>query len=1178
MAQSDGSIIIDTRIDESGLNNGLNSMKGAVVTGMAAITAAIGAASIAVIALGSEFEMANAAASTLFGDAQVNMSQYQGNMLELSNKTGLAASELGNTMYDALSAGIPASDDMSESLGFLEKNSKLAKAGFTDINTATTATAKVLNSYKMDVAETDKVHKVLMQTQNLGIVTVNELGSVLSNVTPTASAMNVSFEQVGAALSNMTAQGTPAAQATTQLNQLIAELGKSGTIGSEAMMKAAEGTEYAGKSFSQLMKEGVPLNTILDLMSDYALKNNLSMIDMFSSIESGKAALAISGQNSEQFTKNLAAMSTECDVVGEAYDKVTDTFQEKSKKVVNSFKNVGIAAYEKFQEPLKGAMDSAQKSVDSLSKEMSSGKLGESVDKIADGFASLITVATKLASKAIPLIVNGFAFLVDNGEELATILASVAGGMAAFKVTNDYITPTIKSFISAKAAVEAYNVGLVASSLAGQTFNGTLTIGQVAVGVLTGQISLATAAHAAWNAVKLADPIMLVVVAVGTLAAGLAALAIFTDDSSAKLEEQRAVLEEYATEQDKRIEQNKTLQDQYDKQMSADLGQVENTKRLAEELKTLVDANGQVKEGYESRTSFILEQLNTAMGTEYSMIGNMVQGYDELSSSIDNMLVKMRTEAILNTQKKQYEDAVSNMETYTDNVKKAEDNLNTIKQENADKLFELEQKKSEALEMYGDKAAAYYDEDIKAHQDVIDEAQRLYDQENTILQESLAAKSLFEENAILAKEGRDAEIRTRNQADLTTESESILTEYQNRYKSLEIQRDAYLANNNAKSAEQSQKEMDDLVNDGLAKVAQQGINNDEDLNALGGFITAKQAKLNEMYLTDQSTWTEAQKQEAMDLQNSINSNLSTYQGYVDNKVAKAIELTDSLNENSTEEEKAAVIQAREQAYNTLGIYTQNVSDKISKANYLRSEMDNGNKKITQDMVDEAQAQAKKATEEYEKVADNTITALESEKAKAAGIGSNYTSGFINGVKSLSDDVRNAGEWIGGIALQALKDKGVVKSPSRKTRETGGYYGEGFALGIEDKQQDVLDASSTLGELAINAISDVSNDMSNALDDIELIDAFSSQFTSAQIDEILKPLENAVLSSQYQMQASVNGSVQHELLKSAEKNIEQQPLIATLNGVIQSKFILDGREFVAQLAPLISEEIAFKTGR
>ena len=97
-----------------------------------------------------------------------------------------------------------------------------------------------------------------------------------AQVTPTAAAMSVSFEQVGAALATMTAQGTPTAQATTQLNSLFAELGKSGTQAAKALEEATKNTDYAGKSFQDLMAAGVPLNEVLDLMDDYAQDNNKS--------------------------------------------------------------------------------------------------------------------------------------------------------------------------------------------------------------------------------------------------------------------------------------------------------------------------------------------------------------------------------------------------------------------------------------------------------------------------------------------------------------------------------------------------------------------------------------------------------------------------------------------------------------------------------------------------------------------------------------------------------------------------------------------------------------------------------------------------------------------------------------------------------------------------------------
>ena len=310
-----------------------------------AIGAAFVAAGAAAFKFGTDFESAVAKASTLFGDVAVDTENLQSKLLELSDASGVAAADLGNTLYNALSAGIPVTEDMGSALAFLEANTRLAKAGFTDVDTAVTTTAKILNAYKMDVSETEKIHKILMQTQNKGIVTVGELGSVLAQVTPTAAAFGVSFDQVGAAIANMTAQGTPAAQATTQLNSLFAELGKNGTTAANSLAAATEGTEYAGKSFQQLAAEGVPLNKILDLIGDYAEQSGLSMLDMFSSIEAGKAALANAGQNSQAFADALAAMGTEADVVGDAFDKVSGTTAEQFAKILNELKNAAIELF-----------------------------------------------------------------------------------------------------------------------------------------------------------------------------------------------------------------------------------------------------------------------------------------------------------------------------------------------------------------------------------------------------------------------------------------------------------------------------------------------------------------------------------------------------------------------------------------------------------------------------------------------------------------------------------------------------------------------------------------------------------------------------------------------------------------------------------------------------------------
>jgi TP901 family phage tail tape measure protein len=364
---SDGKVVYEVRADDSKLSSDLDKsndtvkkssgkMAGAAKMAGAGIAGALVGAAAASIKFGMEFETSFTKATTLMEGTDVNLEMLEKNMLKLSDSTGVAATELSEGLYSALSAGIPITENAEEALEFLELSTKLAKAGFTDVDTAISATAKTLNAYGLETSEAARIQDVLVSIQNLGITTVDELGGVLSNVTPTAAAMGVSFEQVGAALAEMTAQGTPAAQATTQLNSLMAELGKSGTKASNGLNEALIGTEHAGKSFQELMAEGVPMNEVLDLLGESAEETGLTMLDMFGSIEAGKAALAISGKNSENFAKSLDKMENASGSVDKAFETVSNTSKNKFDKAMNQLKNTAIGLFAAIEPILTTAL------------------------------------------------------------------------------------------------------------------------------------------------------------------------------------------------------------------------------------------------------------------------------------------------------------------------------------------------------------------------------------------------------------------------------------------------------------------------------------------------------------------------------------------------------------------------------------------------------------------------------------------------------------------------------------------------------------------------------------------------------------------------------------------------------------------------------------------------------
>lgn len=109
---------------------------------------------------------------------------------------------------------------------------------------------------------------------------------------------------------------------------------------------------------------------------------------------------------------------------------------------------------------------------------------------------------------------------------------------------------------------------------------------------------------------------------------------------------------------------NKSIEENLGKE----LGQIDYQKQLNDELKTLVDENGRVKEGYEDRVNFILNELNNALGTEMSLVDGVIQGYEDQGEAIDKLLEKKRVEAILNAEYEQYTNAVNNQKKATEEL------------------------------------------------------------------------------------------------------------------------------------------------------------------------------------------------------------------------------------------------------------------------------------------------------------------------------------------------------------------------------------------------------------------------------------------------------------------------------------------------------------------------------
>ena len=180
----------------------------------------------------------------------------------------------------------------------------------------------------------------------------------------------------------------------------------------------------------------------------------------------------------------------------------------KAAKVIVSelVDNLNKLLPKELQAPVKEAVNTIKKSFEN-------GGLKKTIESVKNIVVNLGKAFTNVAKVVLPPLSKAVDFLADNSEVLLGVITSV---YAAFKSYSIISTVT--------ALITTHTAAVTAESLAEAAALNTITLKQIAVGALTGEITLATAAQYAWNLAMNLNPIGIVITAVAALAAGIAAL------------------------------------------------------------------------------------------------------------------------------------------------------------------------------------------------------------------------------------------------------------------------------------------------------------------------------------------------------------------------------------------------------------------------------------------------------------------------------------------------------------------------------------------------------------------------------------------------------------------------------------------------------------------------------
>ncbi len=553
------------------------------------------------------------------------------------------------------------------------------------------------------------------------------------------------------------------------------------------------------------------------------------------------------------------------------------------------------------------------------------------------------------------------------------------------------------------------------------------------------------------------------------------------------------------TEEEKRIEAlNKKIKEQTtarrelaferQKEVESSLREIDNVESLISELNLLVDSNGKVKDGYEERVNFILNEFNSAMGTEYSLVDGIIQKYDELNDTLDLVIAKKRAEVILGSQEKDYKDAQENIDDYTKSLNSAEKaqekaqkkynealadykkykdsspNANILLGGNLDRAKEKLDDANNSLK----EAQSNYDSAMSAITTYETNSLRMQTNDINELNKIISTNTrIVDENGKIKKKSFSTEL-----ASQLRQTETIKNEYKKRIKDADEYEKQVLESNN--------RMYQQVLNDTITT------------------LVSQTSAINENSPAVVQAW----KTLAETSKGQYQATLATLPEDVRNTVVKMTGVAYNQTEAVALAWANMAITSEQEFKNNISMLSPDMQEQI--LNLVSIINENGGE----------------VTDEAKTLADNVVNELNRQgEAEVAGV--NLTKGFALGVgdREAVNAAVGAAVDMANKTLESMRKALGEHSPSKKARASGINYTKGFTLGILDEEKNAIKAAKDLGNKVLNEL-DYSNKFATGSIDAninrQITDATKTIFTTPNIQFNVQTLnkENLDLAFNY----------------------------------------------------------------
>lgn len=602
--------------------------------------AVIGVASVAAakktIDVGKSFEAGMSEVQAISGASGKDLEKLSAKAKQMGATTKFSATESATALKYMAMAGWKTNQMVSGLSGVMN----LAAASGEDLGTVSDIVTDSMTAFGLKAKDSGHFADVLAKASSSSNTNVAMMGETFKYVAPLAGSMKYSIEDTATAVGLMANAGIKGSQAGTELRSILTRLVKPPKDAAAALSALGISTTKADGSMKPMRQTMAELREKFSRLTDSQKSQYAAAI---AGQEAMSGLLAIVNASDSDFNKLQKAIDNSSGAAKKQADVMNNNLQGALYDLGSAAEAVGIGIYEDIKTPLTKAVGVGTKQLRILSNKLKKGGIKEIVPKEAINTVENLGKVAMVAGKGGVKVLGAAAKLVGNNMEVA--LPAAASLLTVFKGYKA-VTTVVTAFRTVSTATQGASIGVQLLGTAIQLFTGK-----------TIQATSATTAFKAASA-ALGGPVGIAVVAVGALAAGVAAYALTQKKAVTEADRYYSSCTKLKKKQEEMAASIKSLHKENQKNVDSARANGVQADQLYQKLTKLMNVEHK-SAGTKAQIASVVKQLNELLPGLNLEYDKETDKLNKSTSAIKKNIVALKEQAMAKAYQKGMESAAS---------------------------------------------------------------------------------------------------------------------------------------------------------------------------------------------------------------------------------------------------------------------------------------------------------------------------------------------------------------------------------------------------------------------------------------------------------------------------------------------------------------------------------------